>query len=220
VLKVACFDLMDTLVEMPIKPQFAVYGTLGFSSISDFDDCAQALTIEHLKLDPLTFFSLLFEARNLPVDQEAIAIADKQWRHAVSRATFVEGAVEAIAAVKDLGLRVSLLSNCYPPTCYLIDGMKLHEHFDVMTLSYEVGAWKPSQGIFKSALSALNVHSSEACMIGNKISTDIVGAVESGLIPILLQSKSVSSHNLEIHSTNVNVIADLIKLDKVIKDIM
>ena len=53
-------------------------------------------------------------------------------------------------------------------------------------IAYYVG--KPNPLMMRTGLRLLGVHSEEACMIGDRMDTDIVAGVESGLDPILVLS--------------------------------
>ena len=53
-------------------------------------------------------------------------------------------------------------------------------------IAYYVG--KPNPLMMRTGLRMLGVHSEEACMIGDRMDTDIVAGVESGLDPILVLS--------------------------------
>ena len=52
--------------------------------------------------------------------------------------------------------------------------------------AYYVG--KPNPLMMRTALGMLGVHSAEACMIGDRMDTDIIAGIESGLDPILVLS--------------------------------
>ena len=60
-------------------------------------------------------------------------------------------------------------------------------YFDVILTSVDVGHEKPDERIFMTALRALKVKPHEAMMVGNRISTDIVGGNRMGMKTVLLK---------------------------------
>lgn len=63
----------------------------------------------------------------------------------------------------------------------------IHEYFDVVIDSSDVGTNKPGEEIFTLALDQLQVKPKEAMMIGNTIATDIFGGNRIGLTTVLVQ---------------------------------
>ena len=61
------------------------------------------------------------------------------------------------------------------------------KYFDVIVTSLDVGHEKPDERIFITALRRVRVKPMEAVMVGNRISTDIVGANRVGMKTILLK---------------------------------
>ena len=62
--------------------------------------------------------------------------------------------------------------------------------------AYFVG--KPNPLMMRTGLKMLGVHSEEAAMIGDRMDTDIVGGVESGLDPILVLSGVTSREEVDL----------------------
>ena len=56
---------------------------------------------------------------------------------------------------------------------------------------------KPNPLMMRSALDRLNLHSSEAVMIGDRMETDILSGIESNLHPVLVLSGVTSESDLE-----------------------
>jgi putative hydrolase of the HAD superfamily len=63
----------------------------------------------------------------------------------------------------------------------------IHEYFDVVLVSSDVGINKPGEGIFALALDQLQVKPEEAIMIGNTVATDIFGGNLIGMTTVLVQ---------------------------------
>jgi len=61
--------------------------------------------------------------------------------------------------------------------------------------AYFIG--KPNPLMMRTGLRILDVHSEEAAMIGDRMDTDIIAGIESGLDPILVLSGVTSRHSME-----------------------
>jgi putative hydrolase of the HAD superfamily len=66
----------------------------------------------------------------------------------------------------------------------------LARFFETIVLSSEVGVKKPNSRIFTRALSDLNVKPSEAVMVGNDLTADMMGAAKLGMKTIYISQKN------------------------------
>ena len=67
----------------------------------------------------------------------------------------------------------------------------------MMKRKQEYFVCKPNPMMMRTGLKLLGVHSEEAAMIGDRMDTDIVGGVESGLDPILVLSGVTSREEID-----------------------
>jgi len=63
----------------------------------------------------------------------------------------------------------------------------IEKHFDLILTSVDVGHRKPDERIFMTALRKLRIKPYEAVMVGNQISTDIVGGNRIGMKTVVLK---------------------------------
>ncbi len=63
--------------------------------------------------------------------------------------------------------------------------IEVKKYFDVIVTSVDMGCNKPNERIFSVALKALGVKPEESVMVGNRISTDILGGNQIGMKTIL-----------------------------------
>lgn len=63
----------------------------------------------------------------------------------------------------------------------------IEKYFDVVLTSVDANSRKPDEKIFQIALSAIGVNPEEAIMVGNRISSDILGGNEMGMRTILFR---------------------------------
>jgi len=89
-----------------------------------------------------------------------------------------------------------------------LEKVGIERYFDVIVTSVDVGHEKPNEKIFLTALRKLGIEASEAVMVGNRISKDILGANKLGMKSILYKwnerySDKITS-NLEkpVHTIN------------------
>jgi FMN phosphatase YigB (HAD superfamily) len=98
------------------------------------------------------------------------------------------GAREAIAALRDGGIHLAIVSNVRhetgPGTRRLLERLGLLAPFETVYLSCEHRWAKPRPEPFEVALSEVGVPPSAACHVGN-LTGDIVGARSAGVQPLL-----------------------------------
>jgi putative hydrolase of the HAD superfamily len=61
-------------------------------------------------------------------------------------------ALPAVEALRAAGIPTALVSNCSYNTRPVVERLRLHELFDAIVLSFEVGARKPQRAIYEAAL--------------------------------------------------------------------
>jgi HAD superfamily hydrolase (TIGR01509 family) len=95
------------------------------------------------------------------------------------------GAAEVLAAVKELGLGVGLISNAGITPGFVVrqimDRYGLLEYFDHTVFSDEVEVAKPSPAIFQHALDAFGIEPHEAAFIGDQPILDVLGPLNAGV---------------------------------------
>lgn len=94
--------------------------------------------------------------------------------------------LSTLAALQQRGFLLGIVSNrIWGGQAFQEDlqTLGLHNYFDLRTIavSGDLGVRKPNPAIFLHALDALNVSPEEAAMVGDALSTDIVGAQRLGI---------------------------------------
>ena len=123
---------------------------------------------------------------------QGVELADDDVRlflHAAQDAWSSHYAVAASAhalleALRERGLKLALVSNTASPQWLLqpiLDRQGIGERVDVIVLSSEVGKRKPHPAIFERALRELDVLSSEALFVGDRLDADVLGASRVGI---------------------------------------
>ncbi len=92
------------------------------------------------------------------------------------------GAKEILGKLRQAGLRLGLLTNGAPDLQReKIETSGLGIFFDAAVVSGEIGTGKPEVEIFHHLLQRLEVEPSQALMVGNSLSRDILGGKKAGL---------------------------------------
>ncbi len=104
--------------------------------------------------------------------------------------------VPTLIALREMGMRVCLLSNAGVPIRTVLDREGVTPWVDATVLSYEVGAVKPDRRIFEAALAALDLPASRVVMVGDNANDDGGGA-HLGLRTLILPRTSGRVHGLD-----------------------
>jgi putative hydrolase of the HAD superfamily len=109
-------------------------------------------------------------------------------------ATFIERAswfvfedtAPSLAAMRDAGLRLAVISNWAWTAPELLHALELMPVFEALIISDRVGYQKPHRGIFEHALDVMRVPASRAVHVGDSWRADIQGARSAGIAAVLI----------------------------------
>lgn len=91
------------------------------------------------------------------------------------------GVLDMLTAVKELGVKVGLISNCSLEDVIGWKDSCLAELFDDVVFSYEVGIPKPDPAIYLLACDRMGVKPNETVFIGDGGSDELIGAERAGM---------------------------------------
>lgn len=94
--------------------------------------------------------------------------------------------VESLAALRQRGFKVGLISNADVSEISAWPRSPLAPHFDSTVFSCYVGLKKPDAAIYQHALSELGVAAQEAVFVGDGGSDELKGAREVGLTTVMM----------------------------------
>ncbi len=114
--------------------------------------------------------------------------------------------IDILIYLKSQGYKLAVISNGIAIKQWeKLIRLNLHHFFDEVITSEEVGIEKPETGIFEEALIRMKGDPMKCVMVGNKFSTDALGAINAGMSAILVNSdvthedeKYIMEHNLDI----------------------
>lgn len=112
---------------------------------------------------------------------------DDDWREMLQEAAVehrrpVDGAVETIHALADTGLHLGVVSDIDEREAHaILEGFGVHDAFDAITTSEEVGRTKPDPAMFETALERSDSDPARTLMIGDRYDHDVAGAADHGI---------------------------------------
>jgi HAD superfamily hydrolase (TIGR01549 family) len=96
--------------------------------------------------------------------------------------------VEAMAALKDLGVRIGCVSNAFMTASDLhriMEQKGLGQFLELTVSSCEAGFRKPHPAIYQAALDGFDIEASEAIFVGDRIYADVEGPSKLGMRTVL-----------------------------------
>jgi putative hydrolase of the HAD superfamily len=94
------------------------------------------------------------------------------------------GAHDALAALREAGVRTAVVSNFDQRLRGILADLELAPLLDLVWLPSDAGVVKPDPAMFTSALSALGVTAERSIFVGNDAERDLEGARRAGLRPV------------------------------------
>ncbi len=128
------------------------------------------------------------------------------------------GITEMLQQVRDLGLRMGLLSNARNDWAVreIMERLGLTRYFDVILTSAGLGVRKPRPEPFREMLKMLAIAPAEAVMVGNSMEADVAGAVPLGIKTIRVKfGNSVDELKIDLEVTvdpdvTVSAVSDVV----------
>ena len=150
---------------------------------------------------------------------EAEAIIEEAGTHYLDTWTphirHFEDARATLAALKERGLQVGLLSNTHWPPAYHErflerDGLALY--IDACCYTSEMTYMKPHPEAFRTALEAVGVEAASAVYVGDRLFDDVQGAQRVGMRAVHRPNPGVPVHEGVIPDATIESLADLLPI--------
>ncbi len=134
------------------------------------------------------YFTWILESVGVPDDRipETLLRLHKRSEHSNFWSRTRPEIAPALAAIKDSGRRLAIISNSDGRCSAILRQLDLLPFFDKVYDSAIVGVEKPDVTIFQKALSDLGVEPEETLHVGDLESVDVLGARRAGIHPILV----------------------------------
>jgi putative hydrolase of the HAD superfamily len=121
----------------------------------------------------------------LTLDEAALIEAARRYARPIRDGLrAADGAAETLAALRDAGYRIGLISNTiWPAELHMedLEEIGLLHYLEHMIFSGEIGMWKPNRQIFLHALEALGAAPEQSVFVGDSPHEDIGGARGAGM---------------------------------------
>jgi len=98
-----------------------------------------------------------------------------------------EGVPAMLDWFRERGFKLGIISNAEGQIARLLRHVGIDSKFDVVADSSDVGFDKPHEGIFRYALEAVGSDAERTVYVGDLYDTDIVGARNVGMTPVLVE---------------------------------
>ncbi|MFA6268621.1 MAG: HAD family hydrolase [archaeon] len=211
-IKAVVFDLWETLI--PATIDFVHLASLlkkGKVPMHDFlrrYELAVQLKkyrgVEELRKD---FFKAFGEENKETLEEELYEVFFNRF----DKIRYYPEAEEVLKKLKSEGYKLALLSNTESVhASEIVKKLSFEKYFDALCFSFEIGAIKPDEKVFRCALNELKIKPSEALMVGNSLRSDIGGAQKVGMHTCWINRKE-----RPIDSVTVKSEFEISSLDKI-----
>lgn len=92
-----------------------------------------------------------------------------------------EEIVPMLQGLKEHGMKIGLISNCFSEEALVIKRSELFPYFDAVCLSFEEGIQKPDRAIFQRCVDRLKVDAEECLYVGDGGSHELEAAKDFGM---------------------------------------
>lgn len=94
------------------------------------------------------------------------------------------GILPMLEGLKERGIRIGLITNCFSEEAHLIRESGLFSYFDAPCLSWEAGVRKPDPAIYHRCLALLGVPAEDCLYVGDGGSRELEAAQDLGMVPL------------------------------------
>jgi len=210
--KAILFDFWGTLVENgTYSPLRQTYNILrARMKFSDFVIKTEKVLMTKPYEDQTTAFTEVCKALNIIPKQFIIDKLIGIWNKNKLLAKLYPDTIPVLEELKKQGYKLAIVSNSPNNNVEpVMEKFELGKYFDEIILSWETGTLKTDKEMFELALKKLKVKKEDAIMVGDSIPTDIEGAKNAGIKPILIDRRGTREYE--------DKIADLTELSKILK---
>ncbi|MBS7611070.1 HAD family hydrolase [Candidatus Bathyarchaeota archaeon] len=219
--KVVLLDLDGTVVKLKyryIDAKAEVFNMLKLNGVPDYVLDSKLSLYENLERVKNYMESAGEAYRYEQILNISLKIAEKYEFEAASNPELLEGAYEALMRLKNMKLKLAIITNnCFKATELILSKLKIGKFFELIVARDDVKAMKPSPEPIKYALLKLNLRECEAVVVGDS-TIDVKAALKAGVTSIGIASGVATREVLREAGANY-VINGIRELPKLIEDI-
>jgi HAD superfamily hydrolase (TIGR01549 family) len=135
------------------------------------------------------------------------------WYEPLSKQAYMESELQqTLNTLRTMGLKLGIVSNTFVHRDTLRRHMLqvgLDEFFPVQLYSYEFPWRKPDVRIFQEASKRMGVAPEKTLFVGDRVDTDVNGALEAGMIPVLKRMEANCNKIVPTGILTINKLAEL-----------
>jgi HAD superfamily hydrolase (TIGR01549 family) len=158
------------------------------------------------------YFDMILERLGIqPSDRTGAAVRDLyEYHQRCNLWESVPGDVpEALVALRQMGLRLFVVSNANGKLSTLFERVGLAQYFDCLIDSYDEGVEKPDPRLFEIALARAGARAATTLHVGDLYHVDVVGARTAGLQAVLLDAADLYP---EADCPRIRTLGELVEL--------
>ena len=185
------FDLFGTLIELQrdSKPYHKIARQAPFA---ERDELLRKSMLH--SCNSLTDYCKLIGV-SVPENIEGL---EEELKRDIEGAELFEDSLPALSQLKELGIKIGLISNLAAPYKKPVQALGIEKYFDVIVFSCDVGVAKPAPSIFQLALEQLGSSPAETIMVGDSYKSDVEGSSKIGVRGIQLVRNGAQNRPNEI----------------------
>jgi putative hydrolase of the HAD superfamily len=134
-----------------------------------------------------------------------------------------EDSISTLMSLRNLGLKLSLITNASPSVRIVLNKYNIDEYIDCVIISSDVGLRKPDHRIYKISMERLKVRAQECFFVGDGNDGELDGAHELGITTICvnhtlrkyIKLKDSAKFNIDFTVKSLGEAVDIIKSFKV-----
>ncbi|MBR6555976.1 MAG: HAD family hydrolase [Clostridia bacterium] len=188
-IKAVVFDMFETLVthfESPLYMAKQICADIGITELKFreiWDTTDEDRTLGKKSLEEV--IEAILRANNCFSCELFEMITEKRKQSKVECFNHIHSEITPmLTAIKGMGIKVGLITNCYFEERDVIQNSVLFDYFDAVCMSCELGIQKPNLEIFQKCTHALAVAPEECLYVGDGGSFELESAQEIGMHPI------------------------------------
>ncbi len=185
-IKAVIFDMYETLITLHESPLY--FGTqmaldAGIEedkfqrlwSVAEEDRTIGKITLEEILEKILKENDCYSESKIEYIVKKRIECKEEVFNHLHAEI------LPMLRALKEKGILIGLISNCFSEESVVIKKSILYPFFDAVCLSFDEGMQKPDQAIFNRCIEKLNVRADECLYVGDGGSCELEAAKMVGM---------------------------------------
>lgn len=210
------FDAANTVLENPsgFSPRKEAARLLQLPSAEYVRNLVYTLSADQPGMSERQFAETLVTRATGQPDPRLVKRIHEIWEQYNAAQRLRPDSIGVLRELRKRRKRLALVPNCTPFFKSFCRTNGFDELFDTIVLSCDAGLLKPDPRIFHMACQQVGVEPRNACVVGDKVKTDILGGVLAGCHTVLLEtrySQPVSHPKLPVHAV-ISRLSDLLHL--------